>query len=105
MDDIPVLCHLRHEIMAKVSSVLKAAEDYQKEFDCYRHLWQNDREEFFRQFSMSGRDHAARETEPYRANVFPETWPTTDDFKQEVKDFSVFMFLPYMVGLFFHSCL
>ncbi|XP_015255846.1 PREDICTED: dynein heavy chain 11, axonemal [Cyprinodon variegatus] len=85
MDDIPVLCHLRHEIMAKVGSVLKAAEDYQKEFDCYRHLWQNDREEFFRQFSMSGRDHAARETEPYRANVFPETWPTTDDFKHEVE--------------------
>ncbi|MED6234546.1 hypothetical protein ATANTOWER_026276 [Ataeniobius toweri] len=84
MEDMPDLLNLRQEIMARVDSVLKTVENDQKRFDCYTHLWQDDRAEFLRQFLTYGCVLATEELEAYRANALPGTPPTTDNFKEQI---------------------
>ncbi|XP_008430693.1 dynein heavy chain 11, axonemal isoform X2 [Poecilia reticulata] len=84
MDDIPDLSNLRQQIMAKVESVLRKMENYQKQFDCYTHLWQDDRTEFLRQFLRYGHGLSVEELEACRADVLPESPPTTKNFKEQI---------------------
>nr|XP_019948992.1 PREDICTED: dynein heavy chain 11, axonemal [Paralichthys olivaceus] len=87
MDDMLDLLHLRHEIMERVESVLKKAMNYQRKFDCYTHLWQDDRAEFLSQFLLYGRALTAEELEAHRAEVLPERPPTIDNFKEQIDYF------------------
>ncbi|KAM4735000.1 dynein axonemal heavy chain 11 [Anableps anableps] len=84
MDDMPDLLNLRQEIMARVDNVLKTVENYQKHFDRYTHLWQDDRAELLRQFLRYGRGLAAQNLEADRGDMFPETPPTTENFKEQI---------------------
>ncbi|XP_060906749.1 dynein axonemal heavy chain 11 [Labrus mixtus] len=84
MDDMLDLLELRQEIMEQVEKVLKKAINYQREFDCYTHLWQGDRAEFLSQFLLFGRLLTAEEMETYEADALPESPPTIDNFKEQI---------------------
>uniref|UniRef100_A0A3B5KZ49 Dynein, axonemal, heavy chain 11 n=1 Tax=Xiphophorus couchianus TaxID=32473 RepID=A0A3B5KZ49_9TELE len=84
MDDMPDLSNLRQKIMAKVESVLRKMENYQKCFDCYTHLWQDDRAEFLRQFLRFGRGLSIDELEACGADVLPDSPPTTENFREQI---------------------
>lgn len=87
MDDMLDLLDLRQEIMERVENVLKKAINYQRKFDCYTHLWQDDRAEFLCQFLLYGRVLTAEEMEAYGIDILPESPPTIDNFKEQVKTF------------------
>ncbi|GAA6224990.1 dynein heavy chain 11, axonemal-like isoform X1 [Lates japonicus] len=87
MDDMLDLLDLRHEIMERVENVLKKAINYQRKFDCYAHLWQDDRAEFLSQFLLYGRVLTAEEVEAHSADVLPESLPTIDNFKEQIDYF------------------
>ncbi|XP_049903056.1 dynein axonemal heavy chain 11 [Epinephelus moara] len=84
MDDMLDLLDLRQEIMERVENVLKKAINYQTKFDCYTHLWQDDRNEFLRQFLLYGRLLTAEEMEAYGADALCESPPTIDNFKEQI---------------------
>ncbi|XP_043973511.1 dynein axonemal heavy chain 11 isoform X1 [Gambusia affinis] len=84
MADMPDLSNLRQKIMAKVESVLRKMENYQKYFECYTHLWQDDRAEFLSQFLRYGRGLSIDELDVCRADVLPESPPTTENFKEQI---------------------
>ncbi|KAM9852522.1 dynein axonemal heavy chain 11 [Aulostomus maculatus] len=118
MDAMVDLLDLRQEIMDRVESVLKKAVDYQRKFECYIHLWQEDRVEFLRQFLLYGRSLTAEEMEAHRADVLPKTPPTVDHFKEQIdyyedlyaetcklEDFRVFDGWFRMDIKFFKACL
>ncbi|KAM8734967.1 dynein axonemal heavy chain 11 [Acanthopagrus schlegelii] len=84
MDDMLDLLDLRQEIMERVENVLKKAINYQRKFDCYTHLWQDDRAEFLCQFLLYGRVLTAEEMEAYGIDILPESPPTIDNFKEQI---------------------
>ncbi|KAM7420609.1 hypothetical protein PAMA_015032 [Pampus argenteus] len=84
MDDMLDLLDLRQEIMERVENVLKTAINYQRKFDCYAHLWQDDRVEFLSQFLMYGHALTIEEIEACRADLLPESPPTVDNFKEQI---------------------
>ncbi|TKS81941.1 Dynein heavy chain 17, axonemal [Collichthys lucidus] len=84
MDDMLDLLDLRQEIMERVETVLKKAINYQRKFDCYTHLWQDDRAEFLSQFLLYGRVPTAEEMEAYGVDTLPESLPTIDTFKEQI---------------------
>uniref|UniRef100_A0A3Q3ETL8 Dynein axonemal heavy chain 11 n=1 Tax=Labrus bergylta TaxID=56723 RepID=A0A3Q3ETL8_9LABR len=84
MDDMLDLLELRQKIMEQVEKVLKKAINYQREFDCYTHLWQGDRAEFLSQFLLFGRLLTAEEMETYEADALPESPPTISNFKEQI---------------------
>uniref|UniRef100_A0A7N6BNC5 AAA+ ATPase domain-containing protein n=1 Tax=Anabas testudineus TaxID=64144 RepID=A0A7N6BNC5_ANATE len=84
MDDVLDLLELRQEIMARVENVLEKAINYQRKFDCFTHLWQDDRAEFLNQFLLYGRALTAEEMEAYKADLLPESPPTIDNFKKQI---------------------
>lgn len=88
MNDMLDLLDLRREIMERVENVLEKAINYQRKFDCFTHLWQDDRAEFLSQFLLYGRALTVDEIEAYRADVLPESPPAIDNFKKQVKVFS-----------------
>lgn len=85
MNDMMDLLDLRQEIMARVENVLKQGINYQRKFDCYTHLWQEDRAEFLHLFLLYGRALTAAEVEAHRADLLPESPPTINNFKEQVK--------------------
>lgn len=87
MDDMVDLLDMRQEIMERVENVLKQAKNDQRKFDCYTHLWQEDRAEFLSQFLLHGRVPTAEEIEVYGAEILSESPPTIDDFKEQVKGY------------------
>lgn len=92
MDDMLDLLDLRQEIMERVENVLKKAINYQTKFDCYTHLWQDDRAEFLSQFLLYGRVLTAEEMEAYGVDALPESPPTIDNFKEQVDSFILIIF-------------
>ncbi|XP_047455882.1 dynein axonemal heavy chain 11 [Mugil cephalus] len=84
MEDMLDLSDLRQEIMERVENVLKEAINYQRKFDCYTHLWQDDRAEFLSQFLLYGRALTAEQMEALRVDVLPQTPPTIDGFKEQI---------------------
>nr|XP_020468391.1 dynein heavy chain 11, axonemal-like isoform X3 [Monopterus albus] len=84
MDDMLDLLDLRQEIMKQVESVLDKVINYQRRFDCYTLLWQDDMLEFLSQFLLYGRVLTAEEMEAYQADVLPESPPTIDNFKEQI---------------------
>lgn len=82
------LLDLRQEVMQKVDDVLKKALKYQEAHNRYAPLWLDDRVEFLRQFLLYGHALTAQEVETYGEDAFPETPPTTEQFKEQVKLYS-----------------
>lgn len=94
MDDMLDLLDLRQEIMERVENVLEKAQNYQRKFDCYAHLWQDDRAEFLRHFLLYGRILAAEDMEAYGADTVPESPPSIANFKEQVNSYFKCHFLP-----------
>uniref|UniRef100_A0A667Y5V4 Dynein axonemal heavy chain 11 n=1 Tax=Myripristis murdjan TaxID=586833 RepID=A0A667Y5V4_9TELE len=87
MDDMLDLLDLRQDIMERVDNVLKKALNYQRMFDCYTHLWLDDRAEFLSQFLLYGRVLTSEEMEMYGGDVLPESPPTIDNFKEQIDNY------------------
>lgn len=87
MDEMLDLLGLRQEIMERVENVLVKAIHYQRKFDCYTHLWQDDRTEFLSQFLLYGSVLTSEEMEACGADAIRESPPTIDNFKEQVKCF------------------
>ncbi|XP_069552287.1 dynein axonemal heavy chain 11 [Brachyistius frenatus] len=85
IDDMLDLLDLRQEIMERVENVLEKAINYQRKFDCYTHLWKDDRAEFLRRFLLYGHVLTTEEMEAHRADVRPENSPTIDNFKEQIE--------------------
>ncbi len=86
MDDMLDLLDLRQAIMERVENVLNNAINYQRKFDCYTHLWLDDRTQFLSQFLLYGRVLTAEEMEAHGADELPESPPTINNFKEQVND-------------------
>ncbi|XP_019728452.1 dynein heavy chain 11, axonemal isoform X3 [Hippocampus comes] len=84
MEDMLDLLDLRKEVMERVENVLHKAISYQQQFDCYTHLWQDDRAEFLSQFLLYARALTPEEAEAHRADILPENPPTVDHFKEQI---------------------
>ncbi|KAM3873375.1 dynein axonemal heavy chain 11 [Diretmus argenteus] len=84
MDDMQDLLELRQEIMERVENVLKKAQNYQRMFDCYTHLWLDDRAEFLRQFLLYGHALTREEMDAFGEDAFAENPPTIDKFKEQI---------------------
>uniref|UniRef100_A0AAV2MDL9 AAA+ ATPase domain-containing protein n=1 Tax=Knipowitschia caucasica TaxID=637954 RepID=A0AAV2MDL9_KNICA len=84
MDKMVDLSELRQEIMERTGNVLKTAIHFQKNFDCYSHLWQEDRAEFLNQFLLFGRVLTAEEMEAFHADLLPQSSPTIDTFEEQI---------------------
>ncbi|XP_032374898.1 dynein heavy chain 11, axonemal isoform X1 [Etheostoma spectabile] len=84
MDGMLDLLAMRQEIMERVENVLKKAISYQRKFDCYTHLWQDDKAEFLSQFLLYGRVLTAEEMESFGADELPESPPTIEHFKEQI---------------------
>lgn len=85
MDDMLDLSDLRQEVMERVENVIRKAINYQRKFDCYTHLWQDDRAEFLSQFLLYGSVLTAEETEACGADALLESPPTINNFKEQVR--------------------
>lgn len=85
MEDMLDLLDLRKEVMERVENVLNKAISYQQQFDCYAHLWQDNRAEFLSQFLLYARALTPEEAEAHRADILPGSPPTVDHFKEQVK--------------------
>ncbi|KAJ8415860.1 hypothetical protein AAFF_G00404170 [Aldrovandia affinis] len=84
MDDMLDLADLRQEVMERVDDVIKKALHYRGIFDCYAHLWLDDRAEFMRQFLLYGHALTAEEDDGFGEEAFPETPPTIEQFKEQI---------------------
>lgn len=84
MDDMLDLLDLRQKIMERVDDVLQKAVKYQQTFDCYTHLWQDDKAEVLSQFLRHGHVLTAEEIDAYGEDVLPENPPTINNFKEQV---------------------
>ncbi|XP_034410206.1 dynein heavy chain 11, axonemal [Cyclopterus lumpus] len=84
MDEMLDLLDLRQEIMERVENVLMKAIHYQRKFDCYTHLWQDDRTEFLSQFLLYGSVLTSEEMEACGADAILESPPTIDNFKEQI---------------------
>lgn len=87
MEQMKDLLGLKKEIMERVESTLGKARNYQTKFDCYSHLWQDDRVEFLRQFLLYGRILTAEERKVNEEEIVPDSPPTTDKFKEQVRGY------------------
>lgn len=85
MDGVLDLSNMRQEIMKRVDNILKAVKNYQRKFDCYSHLWEDDRAEYLQQFLRYGRGFTSEELEAQRADLLPENPPTINTFKEQVR--------------------
>ncbi|CAG6015638.1 unnamed protein product [Menidia menidia] len=83
MDGMADLLDLRQEIMGRVDNVLKKASEYQRTFDIYAHLWQDDRTEFLSHFLQYGRVLSTEEMEASKADLLPKNPPSIDNFKEQ----------------------
>ncbi|KAL7886390.1 hypothetical protein AOLI_G00041110 [Acnodon oligacanthus] len=84
MDDMLDLLDLRQEVMERVSDVVRKVSQYRSTFERYSHLWLDERAEFLRQFLLYGQSLTAEDVEAYGEDAFPESPPTTDQFKQQI---------------------
>ncbi|KAG7469713.1 hypothetical protein MATL_G00131750 [Megalops atlanticus] len=84
MDDMLDLADLRQEVMERVDDVIKKALQYRSIFDCYAHLWLDDRAEFMGQFLLYGHALTAEEVDGFGEDVFPESPPTIEQFKEQI---------------------
>ncbi|XP_061675536.1 dynein axonemal heavy chain 11 isoform X2 [Syngnathoides biaculeatus] len=84
MEDMLDLLELRKEVMDRVENVRNKAVSYQRQFDCYSHLWQDDRAEFLSHFLSYARVLTPEEVEAHRAGILPESLPTVDHFKEQI---------------------
>ncbi|XP_061632559.1 dynein axonemal heavy chain 11 isoform X3 [Phyllopteryx taeniolatus] len=84
MEDMLDLLDLRKDVMERVENVRNKSISYQRQFDCYTHLWQDDRAEFLTQFLLYARVLTPEEVEAHRADILPESPPTVDQFKEQI---------------------
>lgn len=85
MDDMMDLSDLRQEIMDRVENVLEKAKTYQEKFDCYEHLWLDNRTKVLGQFLVYGRVLTAEEMEACAADLLPESPPSIQNFREQAK--------------------
>ncbi|XP_062322712.1 dynein axonemal heavy chain 11 isoform X2 [Osmerus eperlanus] len=84
MDDLLDLLDMRQHVMERVDDVLRKAMEYQRTFDCYTHLWLDDRAEILRHFLIYGQVPNTDEVDSYGEYAFPETPPTIEKFKEQI---------------------
>ncbi|XP_050294546.1 dynein beta chain, ciliary-like [Anthonomus grandis grandis] len=81
------LAQERAEIISRVISGMEAAAAYEKEYDEYYMLWEEDRQEFLRQFLLYGRLLSLEEVYKIRdegEDAIKETPPTIKQFKDQI---------------------
>lgn len=75
------------EICGKVAASMEAAQQYEKEFDEYYVLWEEDRQEFLRQFLTYGRLLSIEEVYKIKdegEDAIKESPPTIKQFKEQI---------------------
>ncbi|XP_076257481.1 dynein beta chain, ciliary-like [Rhynchophorus ferrugineus] len=83
----PSLVQQKKDILAKVVAGMEAARAFRKEFDDYYILWEEDRQEFLRQFLLYGRLLTLDELDLIRESgegAVKETPPTIKQFKEQI---------------------
>ena len=84
------LSEMRTELMERVQTVMNKACDYRNSFDSYAYLWVDDRNEFMRQFLLYNHVLTTEEIEAHAEEGVPESPPTLDQFKGQVRVFVAF---------------
>ncbi|KAJ1128920.1 hypothetical protein NDU88_007292 [Pleurodeles waltl] len=79
------LSAMKDEVISRVASVMKYAQDYQASFEKYSYLWIEDQAEFMQQFLLYGLGFSLEEMESHVDDGLPRKPPTLDQFKQQVK--------------------
>ncbi|XP_078510049.1 dynein axonemal heavy chain 17 isoform X2 [Lissotriton helveticus] len=79
------LSAMKDEVISRVASVMKYAQDYQASFEKYSFLWLEDQAEFMQQFLLYGLGFSLEEMESHVDEGLPRKPPTLDQFKQQIE--------------------
>lgn len=79
------LVEMRQDFMERVNVILTKANEYKDSFNKYAYLWVDDRKEFMRQFLLYNHVLTPEEIEAHAEGNVPESPPTLEQFKEQVK--------------------
>ena len=81
------LSDMRQELMERVNSILTKSNEFKDSFNKYSYLWVDDRKEFMKQFLLYNHVLTPEEIEAHAETGVPESPPTLEQFKEQVKFF------------------
>ncbi|XP_069511343.1 dynein axonemal heavy chain 17 [Ambystoma mexicanum] len=87
LEDNTELSAMKDDVMSRVASVMKSAQDYQASFEKYSYLWMEDQTEFMQQFLQYGLGFSLEEMESHVDDVLPPKPPTLEQFKQQMDSY------------------
>ena len=79
------LSEMRQELMDRVNTIMTKANEYKDSFSKYSYLWVDDRKEFMKQFLLYNHVLTPEEIEAHAETGVPESPPTLEQFKEQVK--------------------
>lgn len=81
------LSGMRQDLMDRVHNIMTKATEYCNSFNNYAYLWEDDRNEFMRQFLLYNHVLTTEEIEAHADEGVPESPPTLAQFKEQVSYF------------------
>ena len=87
MEENPELAGLREELLDKVSIAVSDALKHADKYEQYQHLWEDDRQEFLRQFLTYGHILTPDEIEAHAGEPVPESPPKITQFKEQIDSY------------------
>ena len=79
------LSDMRHDLMERITAILTKANEFKYSFNKYAYLWVDDRKEFMKQFLLYNHVLTPEEIEAHSETGVPESPPTLEQFKGQVK--------------------
>ena len=87
MEDATDLSQLREELEDRVQSAINDALEHASKYETYQHLWEDDRQEFLRQFLTYGHILTPDEIEAHAGEAVPESPPNIAQFKEQIDSY------------------
>ena len=87
VEEIADLSDMREEMMSRVEKGIQQAAEHLNSYSPYSYLWEDDRQEFLRQFLLYGHVLTAEEIEAAGDEGVPENPPALPNFKEKVDNY------------------
>ena len=87
MEDASDLTQLREDIEDRVQQGISDALEHASKYEQYQHLWEDDRQEFLRQFLTYGHILTPDEIEAHAGESIPESPPNISQYKEQIDSY------------------
>lgn len=87
LENFESLCKMKKDFLDRLIIAINNAKEYKNSFEKYAYLWEDDQNEFLRQFLLYGHIPTQEERDKYIKTGIPETPPTLDMFKKNVENY------------------